>query len=141
MFVECHARKHLVMICTFAQLSGQLRLRLQYAKLKVEHGWVRRSVPLLPIHSDNNTMDSATTNPLRGRESLLQTHPPHAAVPSHLSWRSSEWSYIVLQQPFFHLSPTREPPLFFRFEYTEWFNTTLMRSWECWVEHDLAIEQ
>lgn len=30
------------------QLSKQLQMRLQYAKLKVEHGWVR-SIPLVVI--------------------------------------------------------------------------------------------
>ncbi|KAI0793700.1 hypothetical protein C8Q74DRAFT_526120 [Fomes fomentarius] len=33
-----------IYVCNISQLSSQLRLRLQYAKLKVEHGWQRQSL-------------------------------------------------------------------------------------------------
>ncbi|PIL25390.1 hypothetical protein GSI_13280 [Ganoderma sinense ZZ0214-1] len=39
-------------------LSGQLRLRLQYAKLKVEHGWVCSSFLPVPIHVYGNRKPS-----------------------------------------------------------------------------------
>ena len=36
-----NASVHYIVECMIIQLSKQLQMRLQYAKLKVEHGWVR----------------------------------------------------------------------------------------------------
>lgn len=49
-------------------------MRLQYAKLKVEHGWVRRGLPLKLSNTELATIPDKT-NPQRSRKPVLSPFP------------------------------------------------------------------